>query len=164
MYAYRPKFQKKKEKLISGFLTALGIVLYFTAHIPGAPYPAFIQLAAFVCLAGMILLVSMCIMRSYEYAIEETKDGKIDFVITEHYGRRTTVVCRVSLSDVQSVLPLTSETKEQYKALKKQGSHYSYTGVLFDEKCYLVEMHAHGEHVFVRVCADETLLNLLAHH
>ena len=162
MYAYRPKFQKKKEKLLAWFLTALGMILYITARIPGAPVPGILQILGVFCLAGMILLVSMCVMRRYEYVLEQNEDGEVDFIITEYYGRRTTVVCRVSLTDVRSVLPLTKETEEQHKALKKQGSHYSYTGLLFDEKRYLVEMQAHGEHIFVRICADEALLKLLS--
>lgn len=162
MYAYCPQFEKKKEKLLALFLAALGLILYITSSFPGAPFPAFIQMAAVACLAGMILLVSMCVMRRFDYVLEEKENGEIDFIITEYYGRRTTVVCRVGLRDVQSVLPMIEETKEQRKALKKQGTHYSYTGVLFDEARYLVEMDAHGEHIFVCICADEALLNLLA--
>lgn len=161
MYAYRPNFQKKKEKLLVWFLTALGFILYITSRVPGAPVPGILQILGVFCLAGMILLVSMCIKRRYDYVLEQNENGKIDFTITEYYGRRTTVVCRVSLSEVCSVLPLTKETEEKYKSLKKQGTHYSYTGILFDEKRYLVEMQAHGEHFFVRICADETLVKLL---
>lgn len=161
MYAYRPKFEKKKEKLIAWFLTALGFILYITSRIPKVPVPGIWQILGVFCLTGMILLVSMCLMRRYDYVLEQTEDGEVDFIITEYYGRRATVVCRVFLSDISSVLPLTKETQEQHKALKKQGTHYSYTGLLFDESRYLVEMQAHGEHVFVRICADETLVKLL---
>ena len=45
---------------------------------------------------------------------------------------------------------------------KEKNTVYTYTGVLFDEKRYLVEMEAHGEHFFVIICADEMLLNHLA--
>ncbi len=162
MYAYRPQFAKKKEKLLAWFLIALGFVLYISAHIPGAPFPGVIQILAVGSFAGAILLISMCIMRRYDYVLEETEKGSIDFIITEYYGRRQMVVCRVGLSDVCSVLPLTKETEEQYKALKNEKNRYSYTGVLFDEKRYLVEMNAHGEHIFVIICADECLAELLS--
>ena len=162
MYAYRPKFEKKKEKLIAYFLITLGFALYITSRFPKLPLPGGWQILSVFCFAAAILLISMCLLRRYDYVLKQTENGKVDFIITEYYGRRTTVVCRVSLSDISSVLPLTNETKEQYKALKKQGTHYSYTGLLFDEPRYLVEMQAHGEHVFVRICADETLLKLLS--
>ena len=164
MYAYRPQFEKKKEKLLSLSLALVGVVLYGSSQIPGAPFPGLIQILGIAFLAVAILLISMCIMRRYDYVLEADENGKTDFIITEYYGRRTMVVCRVRLSDVCSVLPITKDTEEQRKALKKEGTHYSYTGVLFDEKRYLVEMHAHGEHVFVTICADERLVELLSRH
>ena len=164
MYAYRPQFEKKKEKLLSLFLAIIGVVLYGSSQIPGAPFPGLIQMLGIAFLAVAILIITMCIMRRYDYVLETDESGKVDFIITEYYGRRQMVVCRVGLSDVCSVLPITKETEEQRKALKKEGTHYSYTGVLFDEKRYLVEMNAHGEHVFIIICADERLIELLLGH
>ena len=161
MYAYRPQFEKKKEKLLCLALAILGVVLYGSSQIPNAPFPGVIQILGVGCFAAAVLVVSMCLMRRYDYVLEENEKGSVDFIITEYYSRRKTVVCRVSLSDIRSVLPLTKENEEQHKALKKQGTHYSYTGVLFDEKRYLVEMNPHGGHIFVGICADETLLKLL---
>ena len=159
MYKYSPRFEKKKEKLLAWFLTALGIILYITARIPGAPFPAFIQTAAVGCLAGMILLVSMCVMRSFDYTLEQNENGQTDFTVTEYYGRRTTVVCRVALHDVESVTPYDPNWKKGIS--NEKITVYSYTGLLFDEKRYLIEINAHDEHFFVIICADVTLLKLL---
>lgn len=163
MYEYRPQFEKKKEKLLAWLLTALGVVLYVTSQLPGAPVPGFVQILAIGCLAGMIMIVSMCILRRYSYELVQNEEGKTDFIITEHYSRRKTVVCRVGLEDVVSVVPF--EKKANSSAEKKEKKTvYSYTGVLFDEKRYSVEMQAHGEHFFVVICADERLLELLSNH
>lgn len=157
MYAYHPQFKKKKEKLLAWFLVALGVVLYITSQYPGAPIPGILQIIGIGSLAGSILLVSMCILRSYSYEIVEgEEEGTRDFVITEHYSRRKTVVCRVGLDDIGGVTPLEPNWKREKETL------YTYTGVLFDENRYLVEVNAHGEHFYVIICADETLLNLLA--
>ena len=158
MYLYSPKFEKKKEKLLSLFLAVLGVALYFASQFPGAPVPGVIQILGVGCLAGAILLISMCVLRSYSYELLEGEEGKTDFVIAEHYSRRKTVVCRVALADVVSVVPLDPNWKKGKETL------YTYTGVLFDEKRYLVEMNAHGEHFYVVICADETLMNLLVKH
>jgi hypothetical protein len=156
MYVYSPKFEKKKEKLLSLFLAVLGVALYFASQFPGAPVPGVIQILGVGCLAGAILLISMCVLRSYSYEVVEDEEGKTDFVIAEHYSRRKTVVCRVALADVVSVVPLDPDWKKGKETL------YTYTGVLFDEKRYLVEMNTHGEHLFVIICADEALLDLLS--
>ena len=156
MYVYSPKFEKKKEKLLSLFLAVLGVALYFASQVPGAPVPGVIQILGVGCLAGAILLISMCVLRSYSYEVVEDEEGKHDFVITEYYSRRKTVVCRMALTDVVSVVPLDPNWKKGKETL------YTYTGVLFDEKRYLVEMNTHGEHFFVIICADEALLDLLS--
>ena len=155
MYAYHPKFQKKKEKLFSLAMAVLGVVLYASSQIPNAPLPGIIQILGVCALAGSILLISMCILRSYSYELVRGEGEEVDFVITEYYSRRKTVVCRVGLDDVISVVPYDPNWK------KEKNTVYSYTGVLFDEKRYLLEMQAHGEHFYVIICADETLLKLL---
>ena len=162
MYAYRPNFEKKKEKLLSLALAILGAVLYGSSQIPNAPFPGLIQILGVGCLAGMVLVVSMCVMRRYDYVLEENEKGTIDFIITEYYGRRQIIVCRVALNDVSSVALYTRELKDAI--LKEKHKVYSYTGVLFDENRFIVEMNAHDEHFYVIVCADETLSKLLAHH
>ena len=157
MYVYSPKFEKKKEKLLGLFLAVLGVVLYVTSQFPGVPVSGLIQILGVGCLAGAILLISMCVLRSYSYELIE-EEGKTDFIITEYYSRRKTVVCRVGLDSVVSVTSYDPNWK------KEKNTVYTYTGVLFDEKRYLVEMEAHGEHFFVIICADETLLNRLVKH
>ena len=155
MYLYHPKFQKKKEKLLAWFLVALGVALYIASQFPEVPIPGLVQILGVGSLAVCILIVSMYVLRSYSYELVENEEGKTDFIITEHYSRRKTVVCRVGLSDVVSVVPYDQNRK------KEKNTVYTYTGILFDEKRYLLEMQANGEHFFVIICADETLLNLL---
>ena len=158
MYVYHPDFKKKKEKLLAWFLVALGAALYVASQFPSVPVPGVIQILGVGALAGCILIVSMYILRSYSYEITEDEDGKRDFLITEHYSRRKTVVCRVGLEDVISVVPYDPNWKKEKQTV------YTYTGVLFDEDRYLVEMNTHGEHIFVIICADQSLLELLANH
>ena len=158
MYVYRPTFSKKKEKLLAWFLVALGVALYVASQFPEVPVPGLVQILGVGSLAGCILIVSMYVLRSYSYELVENEEGKTDFIITEHYSRRKTVVCRVGLEDVVSVVPYDPNWK------KEKNTVYTYTGVLFDEKRYLVEMNAHDEHFFVIICADETLLDLLDKH
>ena len=162
MYAYRPNFEKKKEKLLSLALALLGAVLYGSSQIPNAPFPGLIQVLGVGSFAGAILVVCMCVMRRYDYALEENEKGTVDFIITEHYARRQMTVCRVALDDVIAVALYSREWKDSI--LKEKHKLYSYTGVLFDEKRFILEMNAHGEHFYVIICADETLVNLLTHH
>ena len=162
MYAYRPQFEKKKEKLLCLSLAILGAVLYGSSQIPNAPVPGLIQILGVGCFAAAVLVASMCLMRRYDCVLEENEKGTIDFIVTEYYGRRQMAVCRVALNDVASVVPYTAELKNNI--LKEKHKLYSYTGVLFDENRFILEMNAHGEHFYVIICADEALVKLLVHH
>jgi hypothetical protein len=164
MYSYSPIFNKKKEKLITLFMGIFGAVAFGVSSLPFVIFPILFQLLSIVGFGGMIMVGTLCLMRRYTYEITENDGGTLDFIITEYYGRRVTVVCRVALSSVQSVLPLRADTKEQFEALKKGRTVYTYTGVLFDEEQYLVGMEAHGERFFVRICADATLAQALINH
>ena len=162
MYAYRPNFEKKKEKLLSLALAIFGAVLYGSSQIPNAPFPGLIQIIGVGSFAGAVLVICMCVMRRYDYVLEENEKGTIDFIITEYYARRQMIVCRVALNDVSSVSLYTRELKDAI--LKEKHKVYSYTSVLFDENRFILEMNSHGEHFYVIVCADETLSNILSHH
>ena len=83
MYQYNPQFKKKKEKLLSLAMAILGVVLYASSQIPNAPFPGLIQILGICALAGCILLISMCILRSYSYELVCGEGEATDFVITE---------------------------------------------------------------------------------
>ena len=161
MYAYRPQFEKKKEKLLCLSLAILGAVLYGSSQIPGAPFPGLIQMLGVASFAAAILVVCMCLMRRYDYVLEQNEKGSVDFIVTEYYSRRQMAVCRVSLEDVGSVVPFSRQAKNSI--LTEKHKLYSYTGVLFDENRFIVELNAPDEHAYIIICADEALLNCFSH-
>ena len=127
MYLYHPKFQKKKEKLLAWFLVALGVALYVASQFPGVPVPGLVQILGVGSLAGCILIVSRYVLRSYSYELVENEEGKTDFIITEHYSRRKTVVCRVGVEDIVSVtLLLPVVVLRQGKSISKDMLTRSY--------------------------------------
>ncbi len=164
MYSYSPSFHKKKEKLITLFMGIFGAVTYGVSILPFIVFPILFQIVAFISFTGMIMVGALCLMRRYTYEIRENGERTLDFVITEYYGRRVTVVCRVGLDSVETIFCLTKESKPQFLQMKKERAFYNYTGVLFDEERYCVELSAHGERFFVLICADETLVRLLNEH
>lgn len=165
MYEYAPQFEKKKEKLLALTLAALGVGIYFAAYVPGVPFPGVIQLLAMGLIAATILILTMYVLRRYRYRVEAregaTETATPDFVIVEHYGRRETVVCRVSLSSILSVLPVDAAHESEVRAAKESKHFYNYTGLLFDRSCYCVKMEEGGTPFYILLCADERLLELL---
>ncbi len=164
MYEYAPVFAKKKEKLLTYGFLGLGLLLFATSWIPSIPYPALFQLFGVFALAAMILLFSLCLSKRYVYAVEEKEDGMPDFVITEYYGRRVTVVCRVSVHSVHAAIPWKQETRRQLTEFKKGKQYFCYTGVLFDEEQYGLLIEENGMSLLVRICSDEGLIRCLTEH
>lgn len=161
IYEFAPQFPKKRERLLCLFFLFLGAVLFASSYIPGVSARWVFQLLAVASFSAMILFLGTYLMRRYVYTVEEKEGEDPDFIITEYYGRSRTVVCRVSLSSVRSCVPY--ERKKKKELLKTEGKRhlYVYTGVLFDETQYLLRIEAHGEELFLRICADHGLLRFL---
>lgn len=160
MYEYSPKTPRKKEILLSITLFCVGIVLFAVSQIPNLPFPALFQLAMLVFLTAGVLVLSLCVLRHYVYRItpRDTGDGDADFTVTEYYGRRVTVVCRVSLRDIEDITPITSQNRNAVNAAVKGERVYRYTSELFDAQPYLVTIADGEERFYLRIAADQALL------
>ena len=111
------------------------------------------------------MLISRYVMRRYVFRIEPradaAPDAPLDFVVTEHYGRRVSTVCRISVADIEQIIPITPENRRALTAHQKGRFFYDYTADLFSQNRYLLLVQS-GEHRFVaRILADERLLMLL---
>jgi len=165
MYEYSPTLTKRKERLISILLLFLGLCLFGFSQVEGIPFPIIYQALGLFSLTATIILISRYLMRRYVYSIVPREngpaDGVPDFVVTEYYGRRISVVCRVSLADVEEILPITKETKKTVREKQKGRLFYDYTADLFSQNRYLLTI-TDGEHRFsARLLADEELLKWL---
>lgn len=165
MYEYAPVFAKKKEKQMTYGFMALGLILYLIgAFVPGLPMPGLFQLLGVFCLVVMILLFSLCISKRYVYAVGEGDSGGVDFTITEYYGRRMMVVCRVSVESVKAAIPFNEETKRNFSSHKAGNRVFNYTGVLFDEERWYLKIEENEERFLVQICANDDLIRLLTGH
>lgn len=168
MYDYRPVYPKKGEKWLSAGLLALAVSLFAVAARPGTPFPALFQLCGVGALAGMTLVICLCLMKSYSYRIEPRQGAAEgtppDFVITETYGRRITVVCRVSVNSVLSATPWSRENAKAFRRNRHREPCYRYTGLIFAREEYCLAVCENEVSFFVRICADSDLIRLLTTH
>ncbi len=165
MYTYAPDFKKKKEKGLCALFVALGVLLYMLPNIiPDLPFPGVVQVMAVACFVVMIMIFSLCVSKHYIYALEENENGELDFIITEYYGRRRMVVCRVSHSAVQSATRVTQENRKDFHPKRIGCPVYHYTGVLFDEERCFLKLEEAGECFFVEICANHDLISHLINH
>ncbi len=167
MYEYAPRFQKKKEKVLCWFFALIGCLLVLLPSFLGEllPFPAAVQALGVGCIAVMILIFSLVVSKHYIYSITEAdEDGNVDLLITECAGPRRTVVCRVSVTSVLEVIPVTEETRKTYASRASGMQQYNYTGVLFGEDQRYLKIEEGGESFLVRICATDDLLSHLNRH
>ena len=163
-YEYDPKPAKKREKLAVGAMLIVSAALFGISQIPNLPFPSLVHLLMIFVLVGMVMLITRCLMRHFVYAVVPSERGALgerDFVITEYYGRRITVVCRIATSEIVEITRLTRENREQIKKTLQGRRVYTYTAQIWGEDFYLLTV-ADGEECFsIRILADEMLLNAL---
>ncbi len=166
MYVYEPKSPKKPEKLTVAVLLLVGLLLFLmVAAIPTLPFPSILQLCGVFFLAGAILILSQCLLRHYTYCIDlpdGAGEGAIpDLTVSEYYSRRVSVVCRISLADIESAVLVTAENKKSLSAMLKKKRVYRYLACLTAENICLLTVRDGDEIFYVRILADKTLLSLL---
>lgn len=121
-YEYTPENKNPAEKLLVSLALVFAAASFGVSQLRGIPYPAILQFIAVVFLTVAVALANRCILRSYTYTVTEPDGaGQRDFVITEHYGRKHTAVCRVGLSQLLSVRAVRADEKTGYPRCGKGG-------------------------------------------
>ena len=165
MYEYDPRSSKKAEKTLLFAMLGLSAVLFLLAEIPHILFPFFYQLVAFLLLIGAILLTSRCIHRRFTYRVEPREDTPecelLDLVITEHHSHHASVVCRISVGDIEEIKPLTPQNRKEVSVMLRKKRVYYYTAQLFASNAYLLTVRDEDEIFYIRLLADSQLLSLM---
>lgn len=166
MYSYTPKLKKQREKLSSGALFALGLAAFLPTLYPKTPLPALFQLVSLLLLTASLSVFIRYVMRDYTYAVERNEQGSDipDFVITERYGKRLTVVCRVSVKEVETAVPVIEQNREDIKAMVKGKRLFTYIAERRPNHLYLLKVRMDGEVFYLKIVADDRLISLLMDH
>ena len=165
MYEYAPISPKKREKTVTFLTSGLAVLLFGFSQIPSIPYPVIYQLLALASITVAILFTTQYLMRRYTYRIEPREGAEenapLDLVITEYYGRRVSVVCRISVEEIESVTHVTAENRRELAAREKGRQGFGYCGEWRAENCYLLSVCHEGTAFTLRILADETLLSYI---
>ncbi len=160
-YLYAPRFKKVREKAMVLLLFVLSVALFVFSKMPNIPVPAAWQALALVALVISILGLTQSVLKRYTYAVEET-DASTDLVVTEHSGKHTRVVCRVSLLDIKELRRLDPNDRRGGSLPRTAGRLYSYVDALEASIVLLLTLSEGEETVYMRIAADETLFSILS--
>ena len=157
LYEFAPRLNKIREKIVMSVCLLLGSLAYGVSGF--FSYPALYQLLAVTLLAGAVLVIVRYLLRDYVYAIHADEGGEAcELVIVEILGKKQTVVCRVSLADVRSILPRVLFSKLERG---RDAEVYRYVSEMFPERAFYLEIANEEKRFFVEICADRTLEELV---
>lgn len=164
MIVYAPKSKKIREKILLSVSLVFAAALFGAGCVPAIPLPAVWQFFCVCFLTVAIVVVGRYLMRDYVYRIEpsENEPTETDFVITERYGRRSTVVCRIALSEIRRAERATKETLQAFSAEKKNGRVYHYTAEMKPRDLCLLTVENGDGICRMRISADDALLLALS--
>ena len=169
MYEYTPNRKKGREIITSLLLLGFGVVVYYVSLIPKVPYPVLFQIITVMLAAVAVLIVGKFVLRSYTYRVEprerDDDPNAHDFVIIEHYGRRSTVVCRIGTEQIRNLVRPSKANRNELARQMKGRKIYRYTAEFAPPDLCVVEANADpnedAEVICLKICADNSLLSLL---
>ena len=158
LYEFEPRLKKIREKIVMSVCLLLSSLSYGVSGF--FPYPALYQLLAVILLTVAVLVIVRYLLRDYVYAIHADEDGDgCELVIVEILGKKQTVVCRVSLADVEKMLPrnIYLQTRSKQKT-----EVYHYVSEMFPEHAFYLEASNGEKYFFVEILADQGLSQLIS--
>ncbi len=163
MYSYSPKLNKRREKILCAILAALTVLFLLPTYHPQTPYRVLFHMGALAALTAALLVAIRYLARDYTYSVEAADNGSEipDLVITERYARRISVVCRISVSEIEAITPLTKQSREQLRETVGTLPTYTYTAQMGMDHQYLLTVQTGESHFFLRILADEGLKNAM---
>ncbi len=140
-----PKNQNAR-RLFFILLGAAAITVGISYFLPS--YKGVVQLASLVLLVSSVLIYTRYIGSIYSYEVAHDSEGTPIFLVTQLSGKRRTALCRVNLSDIQSIKVLTGE---QYRAYKPEVGikRYNYTPTMNPPEVHLMQVRSRTEKAVV---------------
>lgn len=165
IYEYAPNSKKRREIITLVLCLCLSVASFALTELFHAFFSVLLQLLGIAMLFAALLVFTRCLMRRYVYHVERREDAApdapYDFVITEFYGSHRSVVCRIAVDEILGATRITRQTEKEFSSRRRGKRVYTYTDLLVPENGYVLEVCHEDEQFFVRILADERLLELL---
>ncbi len=163
MYEYSPKEKKTREKALFWISLLLGSFSFGISSIEGIALPFLYQLFAVLFFTAAVVVAVRYLMRSYRYRLEQTDCG-IDFTVTEQYGKRITVICRISLEEIKEIRAASEMDKGQTRKWIGQKLLYPYVASIRPKDLAYLLAQSNETQYLIKICADEGLIDAIKRH
>ncbi len=123
MYDYKPTRTNAKAKIaVLICLAASAIAFVGGGTVP--KYPSILQCIGLCLLVPVIQITARYLILQYLYRLRQQDDGSVDLdIYTYRGGARMQLVCRVGLSEITAVAPLTAANKRSPHGVRRYNYH-----------------------------------------
>ena len=163
MYEYAPRSQKRRELRLFLVCLAPALLLLLFSLLPQTPAPHLCRLLGACMAVAAAWIASRYLLRSYIYCLAPREDGggSFDLTVTEVYGKRRRVVCRISLADIETVARENGETRSERVRSER---YFQYTDVICSASFCILTVREENTLCRIRLMADDTLYHILQNH
>ncbi len=160
MYEYAPRSKKNRELRL--FLVTLtpALLFWLLPCLPQTPAPMLCRLLGACAAMASAWIAARYLLRSYVYRIAPrgNDDGSLDLTVTESFGKRRRVVCRISLADIEAV---TRESGSKRRGFARPETCFQYTDVIFSDLFCVLTVYEENAICRIKIMADEKLYSIL---
>ncbi len=161
MYSFQSQSPKRPEKRL--FLVCLtpSVLFLILSVLPQTPAPMLSRLLSVGAATGATFIASRYLLRRYRYSVAPRgeNDASLDLTVTEYFGNRIRVVCRVALSDIRSVTRQKPQKRDDNET--KERVFFYVDEIKSPFFCYLT-VREEESLCRVVILADDRLFNLLS--
>lgn len=160
-YSYLSKAANGKAKKLSFVLFSIGLLIFAAAVSFSLPYEGTLQGISLLLFSFSVLLLIRFVLKSFLLSVFKTDNGSFDFTVTEKYGKTSTTICRISLSNIETVVIRSKENEKALRAKAKGRRIFSYCPDISPEReCWLFVTEC-DEPLLIKLSPDDTLLEIL---
>ncbi len=156
-YSFIPEGKNKYAQLLCLLGFAAGLGFFYTANLLSPP---FIYQTLGVCfLVLAIFMATRYLVKQYAYSTTDRGLEGYDLVINEINGKKSTVVCRISIDEITDFLPAHRKTGKELR--RDKPLCFNYCPEMFPKGAYYVKASLPEGVALIKFCPDEKMIKIL---
>ena len=156
-YSFIPEQKNKYAQLLCLLGFAMGLGFFYTANLLSPP--ALFQTLGVCFLVLAIFTAKRYLVKQYAYSTTDKGLQGYDLVINEINGKKSTVVCRISIDEI---IELCAAERGVGRRLKKDKPLcFNYCPEMFPKGAYYIKASLPEGVALIKFCPDEKMISIL---
>ena len=157
MYEYSPKPDRRLAYAAVFICLFLGIFLFAPLSFADSVL-LWLRAGGIWAFAAAFMISDRYLLISYTYLIEENSNGAPDFVVSELHFKKRRTVCRISLSEIESIEFI---KKGKPANLPNRARAFNSRSEFLTSDCYLLRGETADGKFFIKFSPDVKMANII---